>query len=955
MGLYFRRASRLARDRPPYPFERQRRRPPNATETAGPDSLFSRLLRPAGWIAASGGALLVGLVLLLQIDAVSSMVGRRVAGVISSPGLALSVDEVTGSWILGLRVTDLRVSSFTEGGGPGADHGAPGWEVRADTLSVDYRLLSLLRRNVSLTRVEGDGVRVLVRLAGEDTASTEPEEPDSEEGPGWTVRAQSVGLRRAELRMETSRVPPDTTGSEEPWILDRAILLARDLRIGPGIQVDVDSLRGRVRPMGESDAEGRVLAVGAFQMDRIELDTLLLETSESHLEARGRIPLGVPWPPTEGMELDLVARPLHLRDLRPFLPAALPDSIRIQARGHAGTEDGALAVDFQARSSGSATAELRGRLSREGSGGESTLFLRVEELDLMTWGAGEGSRLVDLTLEARADSLSGPWQGEWSGRTRGVRVAGTAGMTFRDPLAWQVEGQGSWDPSAGAPPLPTVDSTGVTLAFHGAGEGTSLEGLRARVGIRMESGTLAQGLAEGLAVEGTVEEGEARFTVVGRVGGGTVEAEGQGSLAALPELRASADLSVGDARLGGVPLDSLRMQLEARDGTVRVRAGARFPDSGRIHMAGTVNPDPEGTGFGLDSLRFAELDIRTFVGASDSTGVPSSRLAGLLRGEGRLADGGWWAEGALQVDSSRVGTETIRSGTVEARADSDGGAMTLELATAEGGAQGELRVDAWPPAFHVAVPELRFRALDLGALGGGDPGMTRITGTFSGEVRGVTVPEMTGRAEWSLDSSRVAGRPLTSSTLDAEIRNGRVLARLGLESGGAVLKLEADAGLGDSIPTYRAEGTLDRWQESAGSFATRFHLEGRGIQPDSMEARAWMEVDSARWNEVILETGRLDASMAQGVFRLDTLALESSAASISGGGALPLSPRQGQDGEIRLTGAIHRADMLAGLPVQPGFQSVRTVHWLRSTCGRTFHPTGQRKPGSIYAMSLMAP
>lgn len=903
---------------------------PNTPGTAGPVFLLRGALRWTGWISASCGVVLVGLVLVLQLDAVSTFAGRSLAAWLSPPVMEISVGEVSGSWVWGLKVTALRVSATPEGVNPGrpmtgdrstppasrGGGGAMGWTVRVDTLQLGYHLLALLKKNISFSWVDAAGLRVQLHSSTGDTLEgekTESTPPDSTPEGGWTVLARSITLRNGEVRFRRGDPSPDTAASADPWILDHIALRARNLRIGPGIQLRLDSLDGRLQPSDFGSPPGRLLVAGTLNPEGLLLDTLALETRDSHLWARGGVPLAGSWPPAQGVELEVLAAPLLLRDLGPLLPSTIPDSLRITAQGTARTTDGALQLELEARSSGAGSLTLRGALAGPGRQGASTLSLQVDGLDLERWGASRAPRLVNLFLEARADTFSGPWSGEWRGRTRGVDVGGALNLTLRDPLGWQVEGRGSWDPSAGAPLIPAVDSTGVAVAFNGSGTGTAPGTLEARGELRLESGTLVGGLVDALVLTSEVASGEARYAVEGRVGGGALRGEGRITMPGVPDPRGRASFRLHDARYRQVSLDSLRLDLELRKGRGLFQGRMAFPDSARVSLAGSASPGSRGLEVQLDSLRFRELNLRAFTPSTDSTRVPPTSLSGSIQGGARSGAEGWTGGGTLQLDSSRAGRAPVHAGGLEVEVDREGGRVDLALRVGDGGLEGSGELSLGESRTRFNLPELRFWSLDVGALLNGEPGRTRLSGTLSGDLQGTELPELLGRLHLALDSAQVAGQHLTAGRLEAEIRDGRVQADLGMASMGTLLSATGEVGLETPGPSYRLQGSLAPEGDSGSPLFARFGVEGQGTRPDSLEARAWMVVDSARWRELTVEEGRLEARLAGGSLQLDTLVLESPAASVSAGGFLPIRAGGATPGELRLNGAVGRADLLADL------------------------------------------
>ncbi len=215
----------------------------------------------------------------MQIDSVSTSVGRKVAEALSGPELTKEVDRVTGSWIRGL--------------------------------TLDYRLLPLFQKTVFLTRLQGSGIRFDLGLAGEDAQDSE--EPPAEGDivpPSWSVRGGTIHLSDGRVRIwePASGEPP----SPSPWTLSGLAAAGGDLRLGPGFEVTVDSLQGRFRPSGRADPWGHIRVAGRWGGGQLALDTLLFQSPESRVAGGGRFPLNFRNPSPDAldsMELKLEAAP----------------------------------------------------------------------------------------------------------------------------------------------------------------------------------------------------------------------------------------------------------------------------------------------------------------------------------------------------------------------------------------------------------------------------------------------------------------------------------------------------------------------------------------------------------------------------------------------------------------------------------------------------------------------
>jgi translocation and assembly module TamB len=166
----------------------------------------------------------------------------------------------------------------------------------------------------------------------------------------------------------------------------------------------------------------------------------------------------------------------------------------------------------------------------------------------------------------------------------------------------------------------------------------------------------------------------------------------------------------------------------------------------------------------------------------------------------------------------------------------------------------------------------------------------------------------------------VAGVSLASAALDVQSDSGRLDARLRATAKGSTLEMEGNANLLEAAPTFAAQGSLRHARPAVnqeggdrrGTAHARFGLLGEGATLDSLDGSLWIEVDSVSWEGVVLEAGRLEMRASGGVLHLDTLSLESNAASLVGRGMLPVSSAQGPRGEVRLQGRVHQAEMFAG-------------------------------------------
>jgi len=924
--------------------------------TAPGASTRRRLWRYAGWGAKGVGVLLTGILVLLgglllalqSGSLATSLVRRALAGALSSE-LRVELEGVKGSWVRGLLVTGVRVSFSPEGGDEA-------WVVTADTVSLSYRLLPLIRRTVQVQAVAVSGARVQVWMAERDSLAPEvpgdPREVDAGWLPaGWEVRVGVTDLHVAQLEIwEGER-------SAGPWTATDMRIRLGDFELGSTLALARGALNGSFRPPGLPEGTpsewGRMVASGRVEAERVFLDSLLLESPESDVRVRGTLPLAMPGLAPEGVEVQFAADPLHVGDLGPLLPHPIADSIRLYARGEARTAEGVLLVELEADSRGAGLLEVQGEVRGMADDPALRGRARVEGLDLQAWGVSAAPLTVDGTLEvelegapegatgsgsaqvalrhgaegldvraglaARSDSAGGPWRGEWSLVSPGVEANGTATVSFGDPLVSELEGRVSYDRYAGAPPIPGWDIPVVRGHVRWEGRGSSLAALDGRAELVVDTAGLNRTSVEGLVVAVETRLGQASFSLDGAVGGGRISARGGMDL-----LERSGHLL--EARLDGV--DVAALVGDSVPSTLSATASGSLESLSPLRASGSLR---------VLSAEYGEMRVDSaLVVAEQLRGVTELRLeaafpdSGRVRMVGRFDD----TQGAsrIRVDSLRfvhldlegilgdeVGanvpaTDLTGTGVADLVAVPGGweGRASLELASSRVGAQG---VEEGLVTVALAGAEAQF-AVDVHIPGGGFNVEARVEGL--GTLPSVVIPQARFQA---VDVGAFLGRDdldlLLSGHLEGRLEGTRLdemvgSGRLALEASRLASVPVETATLEIQVAGGHMEGTLVG-RAAGGSARAEGRVVLAGMPDGPLEGRLWADVDSMAWEGVRLDRGRLRLSATDGMLQLDTLALQSPDGFFLAAGRLPLKVAGGRDGEIAFRGELEEADILAYL------------------------------------------
>lgn len=846
--------------------------PPVDPHTVARRSPWRDLLRGAGVASAGFVGLALALVVLLQIDAVGTAVARWALPRAAPPGLDVSLDRASGSWLRSLTLTGLRLT--------GADGSVA---ARIDTLSLTWSPLALLDRRIALGRVRAGGVEAhlvrdstaAVRLRGSRPA---PPPPDTVPASRWTVTVDSatvVGVD-GDLRTAGDSLPTLT------WA-DAGVRIS-GLRAAGDVSVTLDSAFARLDAPGiaGTDGVGPVdwTAAGRLEPGRLQLDTMVVHGADgSRLEGAGSAALPSTGSPPGPLSFEVVAEGFSLALVHGALGRRVADPARVDGvvRVSGTTAAPSVAVDLRVgaagRVSGSAGAAL---------GDGPTRF----EADLTVAALDPGPILADSAWSGRIDgrlsaALDGPRASRLDGRVDlsldAVRIGALPLRSARLTSAW-TEGSAALDLSAEGEPgsirlagsarpldsLPTYDVAGPfvldlrsdsglvatasgRLRLEGSGVRPGDADLRARldvasldvgeVGIdtahvraHLRDGSLEWSLeardpaagtvrAAGRAVPGSpttvaVDSAVVRdFDIAGLLGDSVASRvdgrlEATATLGAPERTAARFDLVVREARYGAVQVDSAVADGRLLDG--RLDADVRLRSTaGTAEGSVAVRPFDDVPALTVQRLAFADVDAGAWAPPRDS--LPTTRLTGRLEGQirGRSAE---TARGdfTLQLDTSRVNRQEVAGGEAAVRLDAGRIDFEADLRLPD---SGELTFTGRARPFgtvpEIVVDRLGFSGLDPFALSGtAAPVDARLTGVGSGTVRGFDPATVDGDLRLELGPSRLNRETLETGRVEATVRAGRLEAAAAAELAEGAVSADVVADWSGERPSWRVDGRL---------------------------------------------------------------------------------------------------------------------------------------------------
>ena len=399
----------------------------------------------------------------------------------------------------------------------------------------------------------------------------------------------------------------------------------------------------------------------------------------------------------------------------------------------------------------------------------------------------------------------------------------------------------------------------------------------------------------------TLERGRLQNVNVAALVGDTTDSRitasltGRGRGFAPATMDGEATLAVQNAHYGPHQLSSLQTTARLQNGRLTTNASAQINGSDWT-IAANGQPFASRPTFELTQGRFQNVDIGPFL--QDTT--QSSALHGTFQGRlAGVAPDRLNLNTRLTLDTSRVNQQRISSASLDAQLQQGALQSTFVLDTPEGSAELPIQGRPFDEAPSLRIPEGSFDNLNLGALAGLSSVTTALSGGLTLQAQGRQLSTLSLDSELTLESSTL-NRAAADGRLTLTAQQGRVETEGQFAVAGGSLALRGHLDSLSATPTYALETTARSIDLGAvaGLDSTRSHLrearwvlDGRGTRLDSLTASTQISADSVRIDDIRLHTLQVDGAIDRGLFRVDTLSVQSNA--LSGQGHGPIAVVQG--------------------------------------------------------------
>jgi len=381
--------------------------------------------------------------------------------------------------------------------------------------------------------------------------------------------------------------------------------------------------------------------------------------------------------------------------------------------------------------------------------------------------------------------------------------------------------------------------------------------------------------------------------------------------------------TVEDAHYGPHRLSALTTTARLRDGRLTTDATAQLNGS-TWALSATARPFAPRPTVELTEGRFQNVDIGPFLRDTTQSSALHGSIQGRLEG---TAPGRMTLDTRLTLDTSRVNRQAITGASVDVQLRDGALQSTLALNTPDGAAQLPVQGRPFDETPSVRIPGGSFENLNVGALAGLSSVTTALTGGLALRAQGRQLSDFSLDSELTLQSSTV-NRAATDGRLTLTTEQGRVETEGQFAVGGGSLRLRGRLDSLAHTPAYTLQTTARSVDLGAlaGLDSTRSHLtrarwnlEGRGTRLDSLTASTQISADSVRIDDLRLHSVRVNGAVDRGLFRVDTLSVQSNALSARGQGPVAVVQGTGTS-DFDLTATLTDAAPLRDLAEMPSLQ-----------------------------------
>ena len=370
---------------------------------------------------------------------------------------------------------------------------------------------------------------------------------------------------------------------------------------------------------------------------------------------------------------------------------------------------------------------------------------------------------------------------------------------------------------------------------------------------------------------------------------GQLTGTGRGLEPASMSLRANGELS--NSHYGSYELVSSSLALILRNGSANIDGNVILKGGEAVFgISGT--PFMQEPRFNIDEASFRSVNIAELTGSSGWDTDLNGRLTGTVHLAGSQSRGTL----SVLIDSSRVNRQTIRSGSLEGELAAGALTAVVDASTPQGSVSAKTSARPFDDRPVYRFTEGSFDGINLGAFMGRKGLRTALNGTFSMNVEGAGLEELSAEAVLDVRASRFNADSIHTGQFSVRADSGRFTVDTSLDVGEGHFSFEGRTDLGEA-EQFEFSGSLTNIDVAAllgadslrSSINGTFTASGSGIRDRRTTGQGRLRVSPSGYDRIDVQRLAANVTIDGKLLRVDTLEAQSNVLTLAGGGVVALS------------------------------------------------------------------
>lgn len=348
--------------------------------------------------------------------------------------------------------------------------------------------------------------------------------------------------------------------------------------------------------------------------------------------------------------------------------------------------------------------------------------------------------------------------------------------------------------------------------------------------------------------------------------------------------------TLADSRINQQEINSARAEIDLDQGRLAFNSRMDLPE-GDAQLVGTALPFRDTPTYNVTDGSFRNINLAAFTGNPEM----ESSLNGTLTVEGTgFTPETMNVQGRITFAESRINEQVINSATVSGSLSDGTAEIELRLQVPEGETRLTATVQPFLETPTYTIHEGSFAGINVATLTGNPDWQTNLAGTVSLTGRGFDPETISAEGTIRLRQSVVNDATVETGSITGSVTGGRFQFDADLAFAEGSADFTGSGQLFADVPVYELRGSTTNLplddiignDTLRAQISSRFDVSGRGTDPRTMRLQGLITSDYATYEGAVVDTLYSQFLLEDGVLRVDSLLLRSTAADARGSGVI---------------------------------------------------------------------